>query len=59
MNGDHRANEEVIEALRLAHDLLTCAEIDSMARKARVKGFVPDVRKIGQALSNLDKEEKG
>lgn len=43
--------DELVEALAIADDLLTCDEIQSMAKKARLKGFVPDVRKVSQALA--------
>lgn len=42
---------ELVEALAIADDLLNCGEIQSMAKKARLKGFVPDVRKVSQALA--------
>ena len=45
-------NAKLVEALGKAFDLLTCSEIEGLARKARVRGFAPDVRKIGAVLSN-------
>lgn len=46
------AQEKVLlAALELALDLLESAEIQHLARTARLKGFVPDVRKIKAAVA--------
>ena len=44
-------NAELLEALKLAYDLLTCAEIERL----RLRGYTADVRKIGSAIQNATK----
>jgi hypothetical protein len=44
-------HDDLVKALEEAIGILTCGEVDHMARKARLKGYSPTVRRLRDALA--------